>query len=78
MTKKRALSERERQAMTWIRSNYRDWRKRFAGSLVEHMAERPEWVEVDVWRSWYAQPFGNNRFNVNIAIARRLLRAGVV
>lgn len=88
---KQLLTEREQEALTWARANYRHWRKRFGETLTEHMAALPAHMrlpdyypqqarrrKVDLWRFWYFRPFGENRWNVHVQIVRRLLREGRV
>lgn len=78
MNRKRQLSEREQEALTFARSNYPHWRKRFSVTLADHMKQRPTGIKIDVWRSWYFWPCGDHRMCVNFQIVRRLLKQQVV
>lgn len=73
-----ALSSAEQLAVTWVRSNYRNWRQRFTQSREAYNAERPEHVRPENWAAWYDAPFGNTEFNRYIATVRRLLAGNLI
>jgi hypothetical protein len=85
------LTEREQEAVTWARSNYHAWRKRFGETLEQHMAAMPTHMVLpsyypeesrqakrDLWEYWYHSPFGAPDFNEHVAIVRRLLLSKLI
>jgi hypothetical protein len=87
MGKRKPLTEREQEALSWAKSNYPRWRKRWNETLEQHMAAMPQYMQLPdyyplksrrekliLWFSWYLYPFGIPEWNENVRIVRHLLR----
>ena len=63
------LTERQTEAVNWVKSNYHHWRKR--------LMSRPEELPKS-YRHFWRYPFGIHEWNEHIRIARRVLWQGKI
>jgi hypothetical protein len=74
----RQLGPHEVEAIGWARANYhRNWRRRFAESLDQHILRKPAWCDEDRWREWYDAPFGDEAMNRHVATMHALVLEGI-